>query len=63
MSNKLFQYVAEEIRGKYNLTLAEAKQIVLDSFLPELYNECADFVEHYDAEYWAYEIMDSISTH
>ena len=63
MSNKLFQYVAEEIRDKYNLTLAEAKQIVLDSFLPELYNECTDFVEHYDAEYWADEIMDSISMH
>lgn len=61
MNNKLFQYVAEAIRDKYNLTLIEAKQIVLNSFFPELYNESTDFVEHYDAEYWADEIMDGIT--
>lgn len=55
--DKTAQFVAEELSKKYNVELEEAKQIVLGSFFPELLDKMPAYVHHYDAEYWADEIM------
>ena len=55
--DKTIQFVAEEIRDKYKVKESEAYQIVTNSFLPETLEEMPDYVHHYDAGYWADEIM------
>ena len=54
---KTLQFIAEEISYKYNINFFEAQKIVAYSFLPKILKEMPDYVQHYDAEYWADEIM------
>ena len=54
---KTLQFIAEEISCKYNINYSEAQKIVAYSFLPKILKEMPDYVQHYDAEYWADEIM------
>lgn len=58
LEEKTLQFVADEISKIYNVDLSDAALIVKDSFLPEMYAEMPDYVTHYDAEYWAREIME-----
>lgn len=60
MDNKTLQCIAEAISDNYNCSIADATEIVTDSFLPELLEELPDYVTHYNAEYWAKEIMSDI---
>lgn len=59
--NKTLFYIAESISEIYGKDIEEAKSIVNSSSLPELLEEIPDFIQHYDAEYWAKEIMESVS--
>ncbi|MCH5192487.1 MAG: hypothetical protein J1F11_00895 [Oscillospiraceae bacterium] len=59
--NKTLLYVADSISELYNIDMEEAKKIVMDSGFPDLLDEIPDFVQHYDADYWAKEIMNAIS--
>jgi len=61
MKNVILQYVAEVIIVKSNMSFDDCYKMVIDSFLPELYDESPDYIHHYDAEYWADEILDCIS--
>lgn len=54
---KTLQFITEEISCKYNINLSEAQKIVAYSFLPKILKEMPDYVQQYDAEYWADEIM------
>jgi hypothetical protein len=60
LNNKTLQFVAEAIRDNYEYSLDDSIEIVTNSFLPELLEELPDYVTHYDAEYWASEIMSDI---
>lgn len=60
MNNKTLQFVAEAIRDNYDYSLEDAIGIVTNSFFPEILKEMPDYVQHYDAEYWAAEIMSDI---
>ena len=60
MNNKTLQFVAEAIRDNYDYSLEDAIKIVTNSFFPEILKEMPDYVQHYDAEYWASEIMSDI---
>lgn len=60
MNNKTLQFVAEAIRDNYDYSLEDAIKIVTNSFFPEILKEIPDYVQHYDAEYWAAEIMNDI---
>lgn len=60
MNNKTLQYIAEAIRDNYEYSLDDSIEIVTNSFLPELLEEMPDYVTHYDADYWANEIMSDI---
>ena len=55
--DKPIQFVSEAVRDKYKVKESEAYQIVANSFFPEVLKDMADYVHHYDAEYWADEIM------
>ena len=55
--NKTLQFVAEEISENYNLDISEARSIVSNSFFPKILEEMFDYVQHYNADYWAEEIM------
>lgn len=59
--NETSLYVAESISEIYNINIEEAKKIVMDSWFPELLDEIPDYIQHYDADYWAKEIMDDIA--
>lgn len=56
-NDKTLQFIAEEISSKYNTSFSEAQKIVAYSFLPKILKEMPDYVQHYDAKYWADEIM------
>lgn len=60
MNNKTLQFVAEAIRDNYDYSLEDAIKIVTNSFFPEILKGMPDYVQHYDAEYWASEIMNDI---
>ena len=60
MNNTLL-YVAESISEMYNIYMDEAKRIVMDSAFPKILKKMPDYVHHYDADYWAKEIMTAIS--
>lgn len=55
--DKTIQFVSEAVRDKYKVKESEAYQIVTNSFFPEVLKDMPDYVHHYDAEYWADEIM------
>lgn len=55
--NQTEKFVAEAISDKYHIEIEEAKQIVINSFFPDLLNNMPVRVRHYTAEYWADEIM------
>ena len=57
---KTLLYVAEAISEKYNIDLTRAAEIVENSFFPEMFDKIPEYVQHYDAEYWANEIMENI---
>lgn len=59
--NATLTYIADSISEIYGKSIEEAKEIVINSSLPELLEEIPDFIQHYDAEYWAKQIMESIS--
>lgn len=59
--NKTLLYIADSISEIYGKDIEEAKAIVINSPLPELLEEIPEFIQHYDADYWAKEIMESIS--
>lgn len=61
MKNKTLFYVAEAISENYNIDIKQAEKIVVNSFFPEMLEKMTDYVQHYDAEYWAKEIMDNVS--
>ena len=50
-------FIAKSIREKYSLSYEDAIRIVYDSFLIDLLKENFEYVTHYDADYWAEEIM------
>lgn len=60
MINKTMLYVIETINELYDVDMKKAEEIVTNSFFPEVLEEMPDFVQHYDAEYWAKEIMNDI---
>lgn len=60
MMNKTMMYVIETVSEVYNIEMEKAKEIVTNSFFPEILKEMPDYVQHYDAEYWASEIMSDI---
>lgn len=55
--NKTLLYIADSISEIYGKDIEEAKSIVINSSLPELLEEIPEFIQHYDADYWAKEIM------
>lgn len=59
MSNLTLQFIANTIHKDYHVSQSEAEDIVANSFVAELYDECWDFIEHYSIKYWADEIMSS----
>ena len=59
--NKTLLYVADSISELYNIDMEEAKKIVMDSWFPKILKKLPDHVQHYDADYWAKEIMDDIA--
>lgn len=59
--NKTLFYIADSISRIYGKDMEEAQSIVINSSMPELLEEIPDFIRHYDADYWAKEIMESIS--
>lgn len=59
--NKTLLYIADSISEIYGKGIEEAKSIVINSSLPELLEEIPDFIQHYDADYWAKEIMEAQS--
>ena len=60
MNNKTLQFVAEAIQVNYGYSLEDSLKIVTNSFLPELLDKMPDYVTHYNAEYWADEIMSDV---
>ena len=60
MDNKTLHFVAEAISDNYECSLTEAIKIVTNSFLPDALKEMPEYIQHYDAEYWANEIMSDI---
>ena len=54
---KTIDFIAKSISEKYSLGYEEAIKIVYDSFLIDLLKENFNYVTHYDADYWAEEIM------
>lgn len=54
---KTIEFIAKSISEKYSLSYEVAIKIVYDSFLIELLKENFEYVTHYDADYWAEEIM------
>ena len=59
--NETSFYVAESISELYNIDMEEAKKIVMDSWFPKILKKRPDYVHHYDADYWAKEIMEDVS--
>ncbi|MCH5347747.1 MAG: hypothetical protein J1E40_00360 [Oscillospiraceae bacterium] len=59
--NKTLLYVADSISEMYNIDMEEAQRIVMDSWFPKILNKLPDYVQHYDADYWAKEIMDDVA--
>lgn len=59
--NKTLYYIADSISELYGKGIDESIEIVINSSLPELLEEIPDYIQHYDADYWAKEIMESIS--
>lgn len=59
--NKTLYYIADSIKELYGKSNEEAMEIVINTSLPELLEEIPDFIQHYDADYWAKEIMESIA--
>ncbi len=57
---KTLLYVAEAVSEKYNIDINRAAEIVKNSFFPEMLDKIPEYVQHYDAEYWADEIMENI---
>lgn len=55
--NKTLQFVVEEISEKYNINISESMCIVINSFFPKILEQMPDYIQHYNAEYWAEEIM------
>lgn len=55
--NRTLQFVVEEISENYNFDISESESIVSNSFFPKILEEMPDYVQHYNAEYWADEIM------
>ena len=60
MQNEILKIISEALSECYSVPVDEARRIVMASFLPELLRRCPDYVGHYDAEYWAAEIMDTV---
>lgn len=60
MKNKYsstIQCIIEALSEKYHIDINTATNIVNNSFIIELLEEEFEFVTHYDAYYWATEIM------
>lgn len=60
MMSKTMMYVIETVSELYDIEMKKAEDIVTNSFFPEILEEMPDYVQHYDAEYWANEIMSDI---
>lgn len=59
MSNLTLLYIAEALSENYNVEPEKAKEIVASSFVAKCYDKCQEVIEHYDADYWAKEIMEA----
>lgn len=55
--NKTLLYISEEVSNQLKCSTEKAITIVEQSFLPTLLKEMPDYVQHYDTEYWATEII------
>lgn len=55
--NKIIQLVVESISENYDINIERAESIVVNSFFPKIFEQMPEYVQHYDAEYWADEIM------
>lgn len=60
MINKTLFYVSEAISENYDIDIERAESIVANSFFPEILDQMPNYVQHYDAEYWAEEIMSNV---
>ena len=57
--NTTLRYIADALSENYDVDLQKARDIVATSFVAEsYYTDCRELVEHYDADYWAKEIME-----
>lgn len=60
MSKELIiDYIIEAIVEQYGFTQKKATEIVDLVEFEKLYSEMPDFIQHYDAEYWAKEIYET----
>lgn len=60
MMSKTMMYVIETVSELYDIGMEKAKEIVVSSFFPKILEKMPNYVQHYDAEYWANEIMSDI---
>ena len=56
-SEKMLNYVTNEIATNYHFGKKEAKNMVQNSAFMIMLKEEPDFVFHYNVEYWAKEII------
>lgn len=58
--NTTLRYIADALSENYDVDLQKARDIVATSFVAECYydDDCRELIEHYDADYWAKEIME-----
>lgn len=59
--NKTLLYVDNSVSELYGKNIEEAVEIIINFSLPKLLEEIPDFIQHYDADYWAKETMESIT--
>lgn len=59
MNEKKINYIAEAIQNNYDINIDDAIEIVSNSFIIDFAQKYPDYVNHYDAEYWANEIMEA----
>lgn len=57
MYNETLQCIAETLSEIYCIDINDSIQIVNNSFVAKAIKHHSDFIEHYNAEYWAEQIM------
>ncbi|MCM1277303.1 MAG: hypothetical protein NC299_18420 [Lachnospiraceae bacterium] len=57
MKNTLL-YIAEKLSEKFSVEISKAVKLVNSSFVAKAINDIPDYIHHYDAEYWADQIME-----